>query len=85
MGIIEEIVAAGLTDAWIDITIEQRNGIRSGTLAGEKALEKFNKITEDNTVDPEELEMAIKDLLETVDSATGRAIQAYLWSLFKSN
>jgi hypothetical protein len=85
MGIIEEIVAAGLTDAWSYMTPEQKNGVRTGTVAGEKALEKFNAITLDNTVDPEELEMAIRDLLEAVDSTTGRAIQAYLWSLFKSN
>lgn len=85
MGIIEEIVAAGLTNAWSYMTPEQRDGVRAGTVAGEKALKKFNAVTADGKVDPAELEVVIRDLLEAVDSTTGRAIQAYLWSLFKSS
>jgi hypothetical protein len=84
MGIIEEIVAKGLTEAWGLMTPEQRKDIRMGTLAGEEGLAKFNDITEDDKVDPVELEEVIGEILTASDSMAGRAIQAYLWSLFKS-
>jgi hypothetical protein len=84
MGIIEEIVAKGLTQAWGLMTPEQKANIKLSTVAGERALEEFNTITEDDAVSPDELEVVIKDLLEAADSTAGRAIQAFFWSLFKS-
>jgi hypothetical protein len=84
MGIIEDVVAKGLTQAWALMTPDQRMDIRLGTIAGEKALATFNDITEDDKVDPVELEAAIVEILAAMDSTSGRAIQAFLWSLFKS-
>ena len=84
MGIIEEIVAKGLTQAWGLMTPEQRANIKTSTVAGERALEDFNKITDDDKIDPEELEAVIIEVLSALDSATGRAVQAFFWSLFKS-
>ena len=84
MGIIEEIVAKGLTQAWGLMTPEQRANIKTSTVAGERALEDFNKITNDDKIDPEELEAVIIEVLSALDSATGRAVQAFFWSLFKS-
>jgi len=84
MGIIEEIVAKGLTEAWGLMTPEQKNDIKMGMLAGEKGIAKFNAVVADDQVDPEELESIIVEILTVSDSMAGRAIQAYLWSLFKS-
>ena len=84
MGIIEEIVAKGLTQAWGLMTPEQRANIKTSTVAGERALEDFNKITNDDKIDPEELEAVIIEVLSALDSASGRAVQAFFWSLFKS-
>jgi len=84
MGIIEEIVAKGLTEAWGLMTPEQKNDIKMGMKAGEAGLVKFNAITADDKVDPAELESVIVEILTASDSMAGRAIQAYLWSLFKS-
>ena len=84
MGIIEDIVAKGLTQAWGLMTPEQKANIRTSTVAGEHALEDFNKITNDDKIDPEELEAVIVEVLGALDSATGRAVQAFFWSLFKS-
>jgi hypothetical protein len=85
MGIIEEIVAKGLTQAWGLMTPEQKTDIKLSTTIGEAALKKFNKITNDDKVDPVELEAVINDILIAADSTTGRAIQAFFWSLFKSS
>ena len=84
MGIIEDIVAKGLTQAWGLMTPEQKANIKTSTVAGERALEDFNKITNDDKIDPEELEAVIIEVLSALDSATGRAVQAFFWSLFKS-
>ena len=50
MGIIEDIVAKSLTQAWGLMSEEQRTNIRMGTIAGEKALVEFNDITEDTII-----------------------------------
>jgi hypothetical protein len=83
MGIIEDIVAEGLTKAWGMMPDEKKNQIREGTIAGEKGLEMFNKVTEDKEVSPAELEEAIKMIMDAMGGTAGQAMQAYLWSLFK--
>lgn len=84
MGVLDDIVAGSFTEVWESMDKEQRAVLRTGTLAGEKALGTFNKVTEDDKVDPAELEAAIVIMLDAMDSVAGRAIQAYFWSLFKS-
>jgi hypothetical protein len=83
MGIIEDAVAKSLTEIWKMLPVDKKNQIKEGTVAGEKGLEIFNKVISDDNVDPVELESAIKMILEAMGSTTGRAFQAFLWSLFK--
>jgi hypothetical protein len=83
MGIIEDIVAKGLTEAWGMMPADKKAQIKEGTLAGEKGLEIFNGVVADDNVDPAELENAIKLILDAMGSTAGRAFQAFLWSLFK--
>lgn len=83
MGIIEDLVAKSLTQAWGMLPDEKKEQIRAGTIAGEKGLGTFNKVTEDKQVSPEELEAAISEVLAAGGSTGGRALQAMFWSLFK--
>lgn len=83
MALIEEIVAKGLTEAWGMMPAEKKAQIKEGMLAGEKGMEMFNKVVENDQVDAAELEDAIKMILEAMGGTAGRAMQAYLWSLFK--
>jgi hypothetical protein len=82
-GIIDGIVAKGLSEAWGMLTEAQRDKIRKGTIAGEEALVEFNDVTEDGQVTEEELGKVLTELLDAMGGAGGQALQAYLWSLFK--
>lgn len=84
MGIIEDGVAKGMSLVWGKLPTDKRAAIRTGTIAGEAGLKTFNDVTADDQVTTEELESAIKQILNAAGSTAGNAIQSYIWSLFKN-
>jgi uncharacterized tellurite resistance protein B-like protein len=84
MGIFEDIIANGLTMAWGTMSEAQRANILVSTKAGAHALATFNEVAADDQVSPDELEAAVREILTASDSITGKAIQAFIMSLFKA-
>jgi uncharacterized tellurite resistance protein B-like protein len=84
LGIFEDIIANGLTMAWSTMSAEQRANILTSTKAGAKGLETFNMMAADGQVSPDELEAAVREILTASDSIAGKAIQAFIMSLFKA-
>ena len=83
MGTMEDVVAKALSEAWGLIPKEKRLKILLATDAVEEALMEFNDTMEDENVTPEELEKILTKLFAALGSTTGKALQAFLWSLFK--
>ena len=83
MGIMEDITAKGLSQAWGLIPQDKKDRIKQSALATEAGLHEFNIDVADDSVTPDELEGAIKKLLDALGTTTGQALQAWFWSLFK--
>lgn len=83
MGIIEDITAKALSQAWGLMPADTKDKIKQSALATETGLHEFNTDIADDSIGADELEAAIKKLLDAMGTTTGQALQAWFWSLFK--
>jgi hypothetical protein len=83
MGIMEEMAAKALSQMWGALPVDKKMKIKESAMATEVALHEFNVDVADDSVNPEELEAAINKMIDALGSATGQAVQAWFWSLFR--